>query len=107
MKKGGKGKHQQLVMCALDYHNEYFFGLARDDAAMMGLGTKEWCMPTDQMREDNAEHIKRLKKEYILKKWTKQIEDGDVQMGDDNEINDEEADSDEVLVTEEVETTQE
>ena len=23
-KKEGKGKHQQLITCALDYHNEYF-----------------------------------------------------------------------------------
>jgi hypothetical protein len=28
-KKDGKGKHQQLITCALDYHNEYFLDLPK------------------------------------------------------------------------------
>ena len=68
-KKEGKGKHQQLITCALDYHNEYFFGLAKDDAALVGINKKEWCIPTNQMREDNANHIRGLKIQYIQKNW--------------------------------------
>ena len=66
----GKHQHQQLITYALDYHNEYIFGLTKDDTALVVINKKEWCMPTDQMREDNANHIRRLTMQYIKKNWT-------------------------------------
>jgi hypothetical protein len=43
-KKEGKGKHQQLTTCALDYHNEYFFGLAKYDAALVSTKRSGVCL---------------------------------------------------------------
>jgi hypothetical protein len=56
VKQGSKGQKQNMVTCAVDYHDEKFFGLAKADAELVGMNGKQWCAPTDQMSDDNAAH---------------------------------------------------
>jgi hypothetical protein len=55
-----------MITCELDYHDEMFFGLAKDDAKLIGVKGKQYCSPTDQTREDNAQHILNSKKKFML-----------------------------------------
>jgi hypothetical protein len=56
VKQGSKGQKQNMVTCALDYHYEKFFGLAKAHAELVGMNGKQWCAPTDQMRDDIMHH---------------------------------------------------
>lgn len=76
VKRGSKGQKQNMVTCAMDYHDEKFFGLAKADAELVGLNGKQWCAPTDQMRDDNAAHIMSLKRKFMLGEW--EVADGEV-----------------------------
>ena len=66
VKRGSKGQKQNMITCALDYHDEKFFGLANDNSELIGMKGKEWGPPTEQMRQDNAEHIMKLKRKFML-----------------------------------------
>ena len=81
VKIGSKGQKQNMVTCAMDYHDEKFFGLAKADAELVGLNGKQWCAPTDQMRDDNAAHIMSLKRKFMLGEWG--VADGEVDVAKD------------------------
>jgi hypothetical protein len=66
IKWGSRGHKQNMITCELDYHDEMFFGLAKDDAKLIGVKGKQYCSPTDQTREDNAQHILNSKKKFML-----------------------------------------
>jgi hypothetical protein len=53
----------------MDYHDDKFFGLAKADAELDGMNGKQWCPPTDQMRDNNAAHIMSLKRKFMLGEW--------------------------------------
>ena len=69
VKRGSKGQKQNMITCALDYHDEKFFGLAYDDCGLIGVKGKGWGPPTEQMRQDNADHIMKLKRKFMLATW--------------------------------------
>ena len=53
----------------MTYHNNSFFGLARDDTCLFhGRRYKDWKPPTLRMRKENEKHIKAMEKK--LKKET-------------------------------------
>jgi hypothetical protein len=53
----------------IGYHDENFFGLAKDDAELIDIKGKQYCSPTNQTRKDNAQHIMSLKKKLMLANW--------------------------------------
>ena len=67
-KKGSAAK-QTMLTCCVDWHDESFFGLAYADSHLVGVNKKDWEMPTPQQRKENVEHIRKLKREYLEKKW--------------------------------------
>ena len=56
-----KGKHAGK-MCFFDYHDDAFFGLARDDSKMNNAKKSKWAYPTVSKKKEN------LKNGLILKK---------------------------------------
>ena len=47
-------------MCFFDYHNDAFFGMARDDSAISGTKKSDWCYPTSAKKKENAKSIAKL-----------------------------------------------
>jgi len=46
--------------CFIDYHNDGFFGLARDDCALVNTLQCSWRQPTAALRRRNAAHVANL-----------------------------------------------
>jgi hypothetical protein len=60
----GKPMHLETgKMCAVDFHDDNFFGLARSDFVNLLGGTKStWNPPTPEQRSLNKRHITQLKR---------------------------------------------
>ena len=50
-------KEQTSVGCAMDFHNESFFGLARCIIELLGKKKFEWIPPTHSDKNQNHDHI--------------------------------------------------
>ena len=57
-------KEQTTVGCAVDFHNESFFGLARCDAELLGNKKSEWIPLTHSDRKHNHDHIAAFRLKY-------------------------------------------
>ncbi len=49
--------------CFILYHNDAFFGLAKQDATIVKKRKQDWVFPTDAARRGNAAYIRRLAKD--------------------------------------------
>jgi hypothetical protein len=49
--------------CFMDYHNDFCFGLAKDDCHMVGVRPSDWSPPTSTERKKNAKQILDLAEE--------------------------------------------
>lgn len=47
-------------LCFFDYHNDAFFGMARDDSAISGTKKSDWCYPSRAKKRENAKSIAKL-----------------------------------------------
>ena len=69
LKSSGRNGHIGELSCAVDYHNESFFGLAKCDAPKVGLTDREWCVPTEHDRDSNHWHIHGLRRRFLEEQW--------------------------------------
>ena len=51
-----KSKHTGMIY-SFDYHNDTFFGLARDDTKVNKSKKSEWVYPTVAKKKENAKNI--------------------------------------------------
>ena len=54
-----KGKHAGK-MCFFDYHDDAFFGLARDDTKLSNAKKSDWAYPSMSKRKENAKKWKEV-----------------------------------------------
>ena len=57
MAKKGKSAGQT---CFFDYHNDHFFGLAREDVGLSKTKSKDWNYPSLAKKRENARNINKL-----------------------------------------------
>ena len=59
-----KGRNDSSIPCMYHYHNETFFGLAKNDYRLGGLKTKkEWSYPTEEDQRENYRRVQHLKQQ--------------------------------------------
>ena len=64
--KKSRRDSQTKLPCAVDYHNEDSFGLARCDCELVGRKIDNWTYPSAGGLKDNAHHINNLKTQYFI-----------------------------------------
>ena len=62
-----KGKHAGKI-CFFDYHDDTFFGLARDDSKMNNTKKSEWAYPAVSKKKENRKNEATLEKLFGKRK---------------------------------------
>lgn len=66
-----KKRDGMSVPCFIQYHNTSFFGLAKDDAYMIGNLKGKYCLPTDESRKQHAAIMRELHQKALATQHTR------------------------------------